>query len=72
CKVLRGIVLRHSKWADAPAEYGPHKTLYKICHRIENLFAKLKDPRGIATRYDRCAYTFRSANFLATTIIFWV
>jgi transposase len=33
------------------------KALYKQRHKIENMFAKLKDWRRIATRYDRCAHT---------------
>ena len=37
------------------------KTLYRQRHKIENLFAKLKHWRRIATRYDRCAHTFFSA-----------
>ena len=32
------------------------KALYKKRHKIENMFAKLKDWRRIATRYDRCAH----------------
>ena len=37
----------------------PHdKDLYRQRHKIENMFAKLKDWRRIATRYDRCAHTF--------------
>ncbi|MBT5821998.1 MAG: IS5/IS1182 family transposase, partial [Rhodobacteraceae bacterium] len=32
----------------------------------------LKDWRRIATRYDRCAHTFRSAIYLAAIIIFWL
>lgn len=55
---------------EKPIEYC--KTLYKTRHRIENLFAKLKDWRRIATRYDRCAHTFRSAIYLAATVIFWL
>ncbi|MFT8980236.1 IS5 family transposase, partial [Gluconobacter oxydans] len=35
--------------------------LYKKCHLIENVFAKLKDWRRVATRYGRCAHTFMSA-----------
>ncbi len=35
--------------------------VYRQRHRIENMFAKLKDWRRIATRYDRCAHTFFSA-----------
>lgn len=48
------------------------KSLYKSRHKVENLFAKLKDWRRIATRYDRCAHTFRSAIYLAATVIFWL
>ncbi|GAC89552.1 transposase [Gluconobacter thailandicus NBRC 3257] len=35
--------------------------LYKKRHLIENMFAKLKDWRRVATRYDRCAHIFMSA-----------
>lgn len=48
------------------------KTLYKKHHKIENMFAKLKDWRRVAIRYDRFAYTFMSAIFIAATIIFWI
>ncbi|MCY4235607.1 MAG: IS5/IS1182 family transposase, partial [Cyanobacteria bacterium MAG CAR2_bin_4] len=34
-------------------------------------FAKLKDWRPIATRYDRCAHIFLSAVLLAATL-FWL
>lgn len=48
------------------------KTLYKQRHKVENMFAKLKDWRRIATRYDRCAHTFMSAICIAATVIFWI
>ena len=38
-------------------------------HEVENMFAKLKDWRRIATRYDRCAHTFMSAIHIAATVI---
>ena len=41
-------------------------------HRVENLFAKLKDWRRLATRYDRCAHIFLSAALLAATVNFWL
>ena len=41
-------------------------------HRIENMFAKLKDWRRISNRYDRCAHTFFSAICIAATVIFWL
>jgi len=47
------------------------KVLYKMRHKVENLFAKLKDWRRIATRYNRCAHTFRSAIYITATVIFW-
>jgi transposase len=54
----------------APSTYS--KTLYGQRHKIENMFAKLKDWRRIATRYDRCAHTFMSAICIAATMIFWI
>lgn len=48
------------------------KAIYRQRHKVENLFAKLKDWRRIATRYDRCAHTFFSAICIAATIIFWI
>ena len=53
-----------------PASYC--KALYKQRHKVENLFAKLKDWRRIAMRYDRCAHTFFSAICIAAIIIFWI
>lgn len=47
-------------------------TLYRQCHSVENMFAKLPDWRCIATRYDRCADIFMAAIKLAATIIFWL
>jgi transposase len=35
--------------------------LYRKRHKIENMFARLKDWRRISTRYDRCADLFLSA-----------
>jgi transposase len=47
-----------------------NKTLYKQRHKIENMFARLKDWRRVATRYDRCAHTFFAAICLAATLAF--
>ncbi len=51
---------------------GYDKALYKWRHKIENMFAKLKDWRRIAMRYDRCAHTFFSAICLAATVLFYL
>lgn len=48
------------------------KGLYRTRHKIENLFAKLKDWRRIATRYDRCAHTFFSAICIAASVAFYL
>ena len=48
------------------------KALYKTRHKIENLFAKLKDWRRVATRYDRCSHTFFSAICIAASCAFYL
>lgn len=48
------------------------KLVYKQRHLIENMFARLKDWRRIATRYDRCAHTFFSSICIAATVIFYL
>ena len=49
--------------------YDYDRELYKARHLIENLFAKLKQYRGIATRYDKTAVNFLGAIHLAATVI---
>ena len=48
------------------------ETLYKQRHKVENMFAKFKDWRRIATRYDRCAHTFKAAITIAAIVIWWI
>jgi len=55
---------------NVPLDYD--KALYRTRHKIENLFAKLKDWRRIATRYDRCAHTFFSAICIAASVAFYL
>jgi transposase len=45
------------------------KDLYKARHLIENFFAKLKQYRAIATRYDKRATNFLGAIYLAASVI---
>ncbi len=45
------------------------KHLYKARHLIENFFAKLKQFRAIATRYDKTAQNFLGAIHLAAATI---
>jgi transposase len=45
------------------------RELYKARHLIENFFAKLKQFRGIATRYDKTARNFLAAIYLVASVI---
>jgi transposase len=49
----------------------PHDEIrYRERHKIENSFARLKDWRRVATRYDRCPKVFLSACALAAVVMF--
>lgn len=45
--------------------------LYKLRHLVENLFARLKHFRSIATRFEKLARNFKSMLFLACSLI-WI
>jgi transposase len=45
------------------------RDLYKARHLIENFFARLKQYRAIATRYDKTARNFLAAIHLAATLV---
>ena len=45
------------------------KERYKKRHKIENFFSRLKDFRGIATRYEKTARNFLAAVQIAATLI---
>jgi len=55
---------------NSPAEYD--KDLYKERHKIENFFAKLKQYRAIATRYDKTAQNFLGAIYMASIVIWLI
>ena len=50
-----------------PRSYDTH--LYQARHLIENFFAKLKQYRALATRYDKRAVSFLGAIYLAASVI---
>ena len=50
-----------------PRAYDKH--LYRARHLIENCFAKLKQYRALATRYDKRASSFLGAIYLAASVI---
>lgn len=45
---------------------------YRGRHLIENAFCRLKDFRGVATRYDKHAANFLSGVAIATALAFWL
>ena len=44
--------------------------LYKMRHLVENLFARLKHFRGIATRFEKLARNFKAMLFIACSFIY--
>ncbi|MER8505125.1 IS5 family transposase [Mesorhizobium sp. M0045] len=70
--VERGITPCIPPHAKHRVQHSYDPVLYRQRHRIENMFARLKDWRRIHTRYDRCAHTFLSAIAFAAAFIFWI
>ena len=76
CENLREQVLDKGSIPHIPRKSNsrkpnPHfdKYLYRHRHLIENLFAKLKNFRSFATRYDKLSRNFASTVFIACTLI---
>ena len=53
-------------------QYPYDKALYRQRNVIERSFARLKDYRRIATRFDRNAKSFFAALCIAATVIWWL
>jgi len=68
----RGITPCIPPHAKRKIQHSYDRALYRQRHRVENMFARLKDWRRIHTRYDRCAHTFLSAIQFAASFIFWL
>lgn len=66
-KAGKSLVIPSKRNRKEPREYD--KNLYKARHLIENFFAKLKQYRCLATRYDKLAITFLSGVYLAASVI---
>jgi putative transposase len=70
--VERGITPCIPPRANRKVQYDYDRDLYKQRHKIENVFARIKDWRRVATRYDRCAHAFMSAISIAATLCYWL
>jgi transposase len=55
--------------ANRKARLDSDKAMYRWRHLIENYFAKLKEFRGIATRYDKTDTSFRANICLTAAVI---
>lgn len=67
-KAGKGIVIpQRGTNRQEPREYDSH--LYKARHLMENFFARLKQYRAIATRYDKTARNFLGAIHMASAVI---
>jgi transposase len=66
-KAGKMVVIPPTRSRHERREYDQH--LYKARHLVENFFAKLKQYRAIATRYDKTAANFLGAIHLAATVI---
>jgi transposase len=58
--------------ANRKAQRDYDKQLYEARHLIENFFAKLKQFRAIATRYDKTARNFLAPIHLAAAVIWLI
>lgn len=63
------VIPRKSNSRKANPDFDVH--LYKQRHLVENLFARLKHFRSIATRFEKLARNFKAMLFIACTFI-WV
>mgnify|MGYP000265064782 FL=1 len=61
----KGVVIASRSSKKAAQDYNPH--LCQARHLIENFFARLKQRRAIATRYNKTARNFLGAIHLAAT-----
>jgi transposase len=63
----KGVVIPSKSNRKEPRDLDKH--LYAARHLIENFFARLKQFRAIATRYDKTARNFLAAVYLAASIV---
>lgn len=64
---INPVIPRRSNSIKLNSSFDPH--LYKARHLVENLFAKLKHFRGIATRFEKLARNFKAMVYIACTFI---
>ena len=68
-KKMTPVIPRKANSKKPNPEFDTH--LYRLRHLVENLFAKLKHFRGIATRFEKLARNFRALVYFACSFI-WI
>jgi len=66
-KGLAPVIPRRSNSTKENPGFDSH--IYKLRHLVENLFARLKHYRSIATRFEKLARNFKSIVFIACSLI---
>ncbi len=66
---MNPVIPRKSNSKKPNPEFDKH--LYKMRHLVENLFARLKHYRSIATRFEKLARNFKSLVYIACSMI-WI
>ena len=75
---LRNLLAAQRAKAVIPSTASRHhpipynKAVYRQRNVIERMFARLKDFRRIATRYDKLARNFLAGALIAATAIWWL
>lgn len=64
---IKPVIPRRANSAKPNPEFDAY--LYKLRHLVENLFARLKHFRSIATRFDKLARNFKSMLYIACMFI---
>ena len=64
---INPVIPRKSNSTKPNPEFDSH--LYKLRHLVENLFARLKHFRSIATRFEKLARNFKAMVYIACTMI---
>lgn len=64
---MNPVIPRKSNSKKQNPEFDP--SLYKLRHLVENLFARLKHFRSVATRFEKLARNFKSIVFVACSLI---
>ena len=65
----RGIRYTIAKLSNEPHSGPFDRAIYRRRHLVENLFARFKQFRALATRYDKRADSFRTAWVIVATIL---